>query len=90
MDYSFVFFKILRNLHQYLHSERILIYISTTENLYGKSVSLYIGYFGVFFQNQTCKQYLNVHLNESGFNSVLMPSCEWGSPRISFFLFRFG
>ena len=27
----------------------------------------------------------NVHFNEIGFNSVLIPSCEWGYPRIFFF-----
>ena len=34
-----------------VHSEHILIDNSTTENLYEKSVSLYIlGYFGFFFK----------------------------------------
>ena len=47
-----------------VHSEHILISISTTQNLYKKSVSLYKGYID-FFQNYPCQQqrFLNVHLN---------------------------
>ena len=51
-----------------VHSEHILISISTTQNLLKKkkrSVSLYIGYIDFFSQNYPCQRqrFLNMHLN---------------------------
>ena len=59
-----------------VHSERILKYElinSSTTKMYMKKCLTMLRLFRFF---------LNVHFNESGFNSVLIPSCEWGSPRI--------
>ena len=68
-----------------VHSEHILISISTTQILYKKSVSLYKGYID-FFQNYPCQRqrFLNVHLN----NEVVLIPFWFPPPRISFFLFN--
>ena len=50
-----------------------------------KHLTAYIGYLDFFFQNYPCKHYLNVHFYESGFNSVLILSCEWGVSAYFFF-----
>ena len=72
-----------------VHSEHILISISTTQNLYKKCLTIYIyRLYRFFFQNYPCQRqrFLNVHLNnEVVLIPLLIPSCEWGSPRISFF-----
>ena len=56
-----------------VHSEHILISISTTQNLYKKvSHYIYIGYIDYFFQNYPCqrRRFLNVQLNNE---VVLIP-----------------
>ena len=54
-----------------VHSEHILISISTTQNLYKKYLTIYRIY-RFFFQNYPCQRqrFLNVHLNNE---VVLVP-----------------
>ena len=61
-----------------VHSERILKYMyelmnSSTTKIYMKKCLTMLRLFRFL---------KNVNFNESGFNSVLIPLCEWGSPRI--------